>query len=194
MKISKIAQICKKTGQVYMLDGASHQGQWIGDGRAFYAVSGIPAMTEESILTLFDVPQERRDAWIARRMDHMPGTVSLDDYAPGEEPVGSGSDLAAIVWRGNTYRPIRTSQGIVLLPGGFLAPLMDEKAREGVVLFERKMAKGGVYIAVKTGIFLRAVIVPAEFDAEIAAALGEMAREYVGRTEQGVDGQVRMDG
>ena len=106
--------------------------------------------------------------------------------------MGGGSDLAAIVWRGNTYRPIRTSQGIVLLPGGLLAPLLDEKARDGITLLERRTARGDVYIAVKAGIFLRAVIMPQVYDPEIAAALGEMARGYAGQDEE-TDGQVRMD-
>ena len=40
----------------------STESQYIGDGNAVYPISGLPELDEESILTIFDVPEKQREA------------------------------------------------------------------------------------------------------------------------------------
>ena len=63
MKIKSIAAICKKNKQVVLFNRYSDSGtlsQYIGDGNAVYPISGLPELDEESILTIFDVPEKQR--------------------------------------------------------------------------------------------------------------------------------------
>ena len=64
MKIKSIAAICKKNKQVVLFNRYSDSGtlsQYIGDGNAVYPISCLPELDEESILTIFDVPEKQRD-------------------------------------------------------------------------------------------------------------------------------------
>lgn len=64
MKIKSIAAICKKGKQVVLYNRYESGGtlqQYIGDGMTAYPVSGLPELDEESILTIFDVPEKQRE-------------------------------------------------------------------------------------------------------------------------------------
>ena len=72
MKIKSIAAICKKNKQVVLFNRYSDSGtisQYIGDGSAVYPISGLPELDEESILTIFDVPEKQREDWLVRYRD-----------------------------------------------------------------------------------------------------------------------------
>ena len=67
MKIKSIATICKKNKQVVLFNRYSDSGtlsQYIGDGNTVYPISGLPELDEESILTIFDVPEKQREDWL----------------------------------------------------------------------------------------------------------------------------------
>ena len=69
MKIKSIAAICKKGKQVVLYNRYESGGtlqQYIGDGMTAYPVSGLPKLDEESILTIFDVPEKQREDWFVR--------------------------------------------------------------------------------------------------------------------------------
>lgn len=65
MKIKSIAAICKKNKNIAIFERYSDDGdiltQYIGDGSAVYPVVGLPQLDKESLLTIFDVPEEYRD-------------------------------------------------------------------------------------------------------------------------------------
>ena len=65
MKIKSIAAICKeKTNKVVLFNRYSDSGtisQYIGDGNAVYLFPALPELDEESILTIFDVPEKQRE-------------------------------------------------------------------------------------------------------------------------------------
>lgn len=64
MKIKSIAAICKKNKNIAIFERYSDDGdiltQYIGDGSAVYPVVGLPQLDKESLLTIFDVPEEAR--------------------------------------------------------------------------------------------------------------------------------------
>lgn len=70
MKIKSIAALCKKVRHAVIMDSASADGsivQFIGDGNAAYICDGLPTVEEESLLAIFDVPQEQRNTWHVKR-------------------------------------------------------------------------------------------------------------------------------
>ena len=67
MKIKGIFTICKKRKQVVLFNRYTDYGetvsQYISDGHAVYPLSGLPVLDEESLLTIFDVPEKQREDW-----------------------------------------------------------------------------------------------------------------------------------
>lgn len=64
MKIKALAALCKKGKSITILDETDENGQvtrqWICCGTAVYPLDGMPEVTEDTILSVFDVPQSDR--------------------------------------------------------------------------------------------------------------------------------------
>lgn len=106
MKIKSIAAICKKNKQVVLFNRYSDSGtisQYIGDGNAVYPISGLPELDEESILTIFDVPEKQREDWLVQYRD-IPEGISFEDTDATEKIIEQGN--LSIVYSGKTLKPL----------------------------------------------------------------------------------------
>lgn len=87
MKIKSIAAICKKSKRVVLYSKRNIEGdivqQYISDGSAVYPVSGLPALDEESILTIFDIPEKQREDWFVKDAD-IPDGINFEDMDSSE--------------------------------------------------------------------------------------------------------------
>lgn len=160
MKIKRIAALCKKS-KCYMLcsktDGQGQITQWLGDRNALYPLDGLPLLDEDSLCRMFDISEKQKDkAYISQ--EDMPSWINTEDADPAERPVKE-EDLGFIHY-GMELLPIMTQGGIVFIQQKYLSPLEDELETLG--FYERKTEKGQVYIAVKAGLMLRAVVLPCE--------------------------------
>lgn len=111
MKIKSIAAICKKNKQVVLFNRYSDSGtlsQYIGDGNAVYPISGLLELDEESILTIFDVPEKQREDWLVRYRD-IPEGISFEDTDATEK----------IIEQGNLSIVYTTKRKFALFVGGF---------------------------------------------------------------------------
>jgi hypothetical protein len=65
MKLSKIADLCRKgkSANLHIHPESKGEGviQYIGTGGFIYAVDGLPRLTKESALSVFDVPSDARE-------------------------------------------------------------------------------------------------------------------------------------
>lgn len=125
MKIKSIAAICKKNKQVVLFNRYSDSGtisQYIGDGNAVYPISGLPELDEESILTIFDVPEKQREDWLVRYRD-IPEGISFEDTDAAEKIVEQGN--LSIVYSGKTLKPLQTRRGLVFIESRYLSPVSD---------------------------------------------------------------------
>lgn len=89
MKIKSIAAICKKGKQVILYNRHESGGtlqQYIGDGMTAYPVSGLPELDEESVLTIFDVPEKQREDWLVRVMA-APEGINFEDTDVNEKMI-----------------------------------------------------------------------------------------------------------
>ena len=80
MKLSKIAQICKKHMDitVFRANGA----QWFCVGAAAYAAYGLPELTtSEQVLTLLDVPEKEQEKFTV----HFTGVDNPEHFFDAEE-------------------------------------------------------------------------------------------------------------
>lgn len=158
MKIKSIAAICKKNKQIVLFnrteDGETVQ-QFISDGAACYPVSGLPILDEESILTIFDVPEKQREDWYVKYAP-VPEELNFEDIDRGERVIEQGN--LSIVYAGKTLKPLQTRRGLVFIESRYLAPIND--VLDVMELYERVTPGGQPYIVAKAGFLLQAIIMP----------------------------------
>ena len=159
MKIKNIAAICKKTKQIVLFNKRDDDGdtiaQYISDGCAVYPISGLPELDEESILTIFDVPEKDREKWFVKYAA-MPREINFEDIDANEKPVIEGN--LSIVFAGTTLKPLQTRRGLVFIESRYLSPVSD--VLDVLSLYERFTPSGTPYIVAKAGFLLQAVIMP----------------------------------
>lgn len=176
MKIKSIAAICKKNKQVVLFNRYSDSGtisQYIGDGSAVYPISGLPELDEESILTIFDVPEKQREDWLVRYRD-IPEGISFEDTDTTEKIIEQGN--LSIVYSGKTLKPLQTRRGLVFIESRYLSPVSD--VLDVLELYERVTPFGAPYIVAKAGFLLQAVIMPCDvISAQFVQRLQELTRQ-----------------
>jgi hypothetical protein len=156
LKIKNVAQICKHTKTVYLLENdADNPCQWIGNGKAFYPVTGLPLLNEESIYTIFDIPEKQRDKWFYS-YEEMPVHISFEDTVQEEYQIEKYN--LSISYNGMQLRSLHTFNGIVFIESQYLSPLVN--VLDNVEFYVRKKPSGEIYIVAKTGFLIAAVIMP----------------------------------
>lgn len=170
MKIKSIAAICKKSKRVVLYSKRNIEGdivqQYISDGSAVYPVSGLPALNEESILTIFDIPEKQREDWFVKDAD-IPDGINFEDMDSSEQIIERAG--LSIVYAGKTLKPLQTRHGLIFMESRYLAPISD--VLDVMELYERATPGGEPYIVAKAGFLLQAVIMP------IVHGVQELARQ-----------------
>lgn len=176
MKIKNIAAICKKNKQVVLFNRYGRGEavtQYMGDGYAIYPISGLPELDEESILTIFDVPEKQREDWLVRQMG-VPEGVNFGDTDTNEKIIEQGN--LSIVYAGKTLKPLQTRRGLVFIESCYLSPISD--VLDVMELYERFTPSGTPYIVAKAGFLLQAVIMPHDtINAQFVKRLRDLAEQ-----------------
>lgn len=176
MKIKNIAAICKKNKQVVLFNRYGRGdtvAQYIGDGGAVYPISGLPELDEESILTIFDVPERQREDWLVKYRD-IPEGVNFEDTDANERIIEQGN--ISVVYTGKTLKPLQTRRGLVFIESRYLSPISD--VMDVLELYERFTPSGTPYIVAKAGFLLQAVIMPYDaINAQFVAQLRSLAEQ-----------------
>lgn len=177
MKIKNIAAICKKNKGAVLFERYDSDGevvlQYIGDGFAVYPVIGLPVLDEESVLTIFDIPEKQREDWHVRQTG-IPEWINLDDIDGTEKLVER--EAISIVYSGKTLKPLRTRRGLVFIESCYLSPVSD--VLDVLELYERITPSGTPYIVAKAGFMLQAVIMPYDvINQQFVDKLQELTRE-----------------
>lgn len=177
MNIAKIAALCKQRKRISLYDkGEGSRDQWISPGLSFYRLTGMPYVEPESCFTLFDIPEDKHEKFFTEH-ETLPQHVSFEEYNGFDREIYPAN--MHIKWRGAAYVPFATGAGIEFVQDIYFTPLGDLKDPR---FFLRKAEGKSTYIAVKDGLFLCALLKPAEIiDLPLISALNNMACacEYV---------------
>jgi len=63
MKFSKVAALCKKRKRIHVYNDPKSEAQWLGDGIGIYLLEGMPQITTDECLRLFDVPEDKHSSY-----------------------------------------------------------------------------------------------------------------------------------
>lgn len=122
MIIKRIAALCKAEKNIILLD-CDDGTQWVGDGRGFYQLVGMPELGEQSICAVMDIPPEKAaEMKITRKK--MP-----EAYDPEKAGGVSGylefDDGKCVTFLGRTLMPVKNREGIRFIQPKYLKPLGD---------------------------------------------------------------------
>ena len=171
MKISKIKKLCKDR-QCVMIYHDTRLGQWIGNGTAVYAAQDIPYVEEETVPGLFEIPDSKVESWCIQEQC-LPRGLSFEDNRDNDFTVTTAS--YCIEDGRGLFRPVFTTDGPYMIQEEYMEPLDDE---QNLTFAERKDAAGLMYILVKRGLFLRAIIRPAPVPGATADKLKALWTEF----------------
>ncbi len=121
-----------------------------------YSMRGMPHMTPEVILRIFDVPPDKHNDWICNESE-MPTVIDYDDCARVEtdiEPLKIN-----VEWCGDNYCLFPDVRRIYSFNEEYIKPLLDEP--DYLTYHKRETASGGFVLACKIGFELKAIIAPA---------------------------------
>ena len=154
MKIKAVESLLKQTKFINLYD--DDRCQWVSNGHACYPLRNMPLLDADSIFTMLDVPEDKKDKYIFRRDKLSATTLDFSYYVVGERVFDR--DLLALSMGGKEIEALRShGGGIIFFDTSFLRPFADE---ESVELYERHTRDGKSYIAVKTGLLLLGVNLP----------------------------------
>lgn len=152
MKLKSVAAVCRsnKTLVICRQDGR----QLVGNGHALYEVRGLPTMTPEEMLRMFDVKEDQMSNWyIPMERDMMPYNLGEDDQEEEELRM----DLPALGYYGDLVQPMETEDGeIIFVDKALLKPIDSDFPR----YFLRRKESGERYVVVKDGFLFEALLMP----------------------------------
>lgn len=168
MKLKQIESILKSKKYIVLYEAG--EGQWIGDGASLYPIYGMPYLTKENILVMWDVPEDKRNAWNFRDGEGLDPDM-FEDTTDTEQLVERGMSVISIC--GAAAEPLKTKQGILFVNQKYLRPFDD--LENGYDLYARLDRTGTPYIAVKQGYALVGLIMPMRvIDTEFISELEEL--------------------
>lgn len=179
MKLSKIGALCKGAKRFIIYSAAG--SQWLSDGYVLYPLVDLPHLDEESVYTIFDIPEDKRSKVHYEERTSLPYGISVADTVTDEVAVQYAP--VGISYRGAVYSPVKGRGGILFIDRRYLAPFSDD-----ITLFERYYPNSDrSYIAVKRGLLLEGIITPSDVATrELAQTLihiGELTALAAGEDE-----------
>ena len=167
MKLSKIGALCR-AAKHFIIYRSRDGRQWLSDGYAIFPLKDMPLLSADNVLTIFDVPEEKRGRMLTEETDKLPDSLDLSDSVDDE--IGLTQVPMVIRYRGAAYSPFFARGRVIFVECKYLSCFGDS-----VELFARMLSSEKMYVAVKKGFFLQGVILPAEVASEqLASWLSDM--------------------
>lgn len=155
MKLKAIAKLCKSNKFIYTVD-ETEDSFWLGNGKAIYLISGLPKMTNEHLMVMFEVPEKDKPKYHFSNNSKFTSQLDRRDIIESES-IAERLEVT-IQYCGYELYPLKTETGLVCIESDYLKPLAD--AEQGFELYLRYTDKCKPYIVAKEGMFIKAVILP----------------------------------
>ena len=154
MKLKTIAALFKRNKHLIIYTTPDGE-QWVSNGIAMYSMRGMPRMSPEVVLRIFDIPPDKHNDWIRNECE-MPTTINYADNVNDEtdiEPLKIN-----IEWFGNNYWLFPDGRRIYSFNEDYIKPLLDES--EYLTYHKRETENGGFVLICKIGFEIMAIIAP----------------------------------
>lgn len=165
MKIDQIKKLIKKSKHIIVYQAADCQ--WWGDGAALYPMYGMPRMTKDEILTVLDIPEDKKDDFFYTEMEEMVFNTNM--FESISEPLINSSFIQLVI-NDNNYLLMNTTAGDLLMNPKYLKPFNEEYA-----LYERTAKNGRPYAIARNGFKILGILLLARANDEIREEMQRLA-------------------
>lgn len=132
MKLAKINKALTRPSR-YIVTGEDGF-QWLGDGTAFYVVDQGLDLTEDNLLPVLDIDEEKRDGYYVHEVEG--SRMPQCDVCPQEENDELLHPLVSVSWAGELVTIMTTETGeAVAVPQSKIAPA---DGKEPLIFYLRK--------------------------------------------------------
>lgn len=159
MKLNKIAALCKRSKTIEILDEEQTDGtvvQWAGDGKAMYALQGMPVFTPETLFTALGFEMEEKSCWLLNQKQ-----MTIFDMSPAFDTDGEASfdQVGRIEYKGMPLTIAYCEGKTYFFNERYFGPLrLDANFNAHM----RKTPAGVPYMVTSDGMFTTAIIAPVE--------------------------------
>ncbi|MBR3767551.1 MAG: hypothetical protein IKL10_04840 [Clostridia bacterium] len=170
MKLKAIAKLIKNNKYIYTVE-ETEKSFWLGNGTAIYLVDGLPLMTNEQLLIMFEIPEKDKPKY------HFSNNLKFTSQIERKDCIQAESIALmlnmTLQYSGYTLVPLRTEAGLICIEEQYLKPLAS--LEQGYELYLRYTDENKPYIVAKDGMFMKAVILPCNVvDKFFCAGVGEI--------------------
>ena len=156
MKFNKVAAICKSRKCIHIYNDPESGAQWLGDSNAFYLLEGMPRITPEECLRLFDVPESKHTDYFCKYTD-LPQGIDFTDETGINSPELK-THTATIGWRGQSFQLFIDGSELYAINEEYITPFAGDLSY--IRYHRREMKVGGFLLGINVGLCLKAVICP----------------------------------
>jgi hypothetical protein len=129
--------------------------QWLGDGSGMYLLEGMPVLSPEDLLRIFDVPEGKQEKWDYREIPiPLPRILDISEsYKQDLEPLKT-----SVVYKGYECKLFKCDKEIHAVNANYLKVFSDSP--EYVRFHKIKTESGAFVLGVNIGLGIQAVIFP----------------------------------
>ncbi len=154
MKIKPIISICKRRNIMELFYDPDRDSQWLSDDIGMYLVDDLPRTTTDQLCSIYDISQKQKDSMVLLDKDELTDILNLDDISDEESPANP-YDLRLIM-NGESLVLFKTVAGVFYINAEYLKPLSNIPDEE--LFYMVRKFKNGYYLAIKCGMFLKAIV------------------------------------
>lgn len=147
MKLSKLGALIKEQKSVTVLNTVADEQiirQHILLYGAMYPMDGYPLLDKDVLLTILDIPKEKRGDYYYKEENHTESTLRWAEDNPLTDDTEAELLMTTLKLPMETLIPVRTVKGIVYIHADYMQPIRDETETE---YFYRQLPQGGVIVA-----------------------------------------------
>lgn len=157
MRIKALLRIIKRYEQAQLICPEPGNGaeQWLAVGSGLYCLTGMPMLTADILLTLMDIPAERRGSFDIQTACELPLDVEAYAIWKTEGEVDTAPLRMTVTYMGVEFIPFSTDGGAIFINREMLAPFSEDAA-----FSIRRTPTGQAYLFVREGTFAAGVVMP----------------------------------
>lgn len=167
MKLKAIAANFKRNKHLIIYNRPNGE-QWITNGHAAYLIDGMPTLTPDAMLKIFDIPESKQGEWHCDIRDMPQSIIALleDDITMATHKVESEPLKTSIIdASGTTMLLFSDHRGILAVNEQYVKPLYDNS--DYLAYFKSTLIETGnehivksSYLLCRVGFEFKAIIMP----------------------------------
>ncbi len=154
MRIKPIISLCKSRNIMELFYDPDRDSQWLSNDIGLYLVDEFPRTTTDQICNINDISQKQKDNMELIDRNELPDILNYDDISDEESPAYPYE--LRLNMNGESLVLFKTVDGVFYINSDYLKPLSNIPDEE--LFYMLRKYQDGYYLAVKVGMFLKAII------------------------------------